>query len=512
MRARWRPAVAVVSLSAVVPVVAMAQQPAPPPRVDHPTPHPSASFNSPPPPDLPPPPPPPWNPTAPALPPIEAPEAASSDAPLLRPPPPAADHAEVEALKHRLAVLERRMAAERHELREAERDRIPRDEREQLDWLRHFKVTGYVQPQLVWNGYNAAASPNNVNGQIPASASPNDSVATSNGTTTNTDFFRLRNARLRIDFAPTEGSRLTFEIDPTPPAGETGVPLVIVRTVEAVGIARFGGSLDATTEFAAGVFKVPFGFEVLQADPDRPFIERSWTERNLFPGEFDTGARAYTTMLDKRLDVQVAVVNGQVEGEKTFAVLPDLNRGKDLAARVAYHLPWLTVGASGYYGQGQLVNPALLEFKNYSRWGVDLELAAHHRFTRALGETRLFAEGVRAQNLDRGVNYAFALPTLPADVVHGSVVSHDELGFFVRVEQDFNRWFTLALRYDTYTPDSAQGSNSRDTFGAVGVVHFTRALQWMLEYDHALDQAHVPGAPVPTKVVDTLSNVLQARF
>jgi hypothetical protein len=34
----------------------------------------------------------------------------------------------------------------------------------------------------------------------------------------------------------------------------------------------------------------------------------------------------------------------------------------------------------------------------------------------------------------------------------------------------------------------------------------------MLEYDHAIDEAHVPGTPIPTKLVDTLSNVLQARF
>ncbi len=409
-------------------------------------------------------------------------------------------------------MLERRVAAQRHELREAERDRIPRDEREQLDWLRHFHVTGYVQPQLLWNWYNAAASPNNVNGQIPSSASPNDAIAKADGTSTNTDYFRLRRARLRIDFAPTEGSRFTFEIDPTAAGGQTGGTGTIARTVEAVGIAHWPGSLDAVTEFAAGIFKVPFGYEILQSDADRPFIERSWTERNLFPGEFDTGARAYTTMLDQRLDVQVAVVNGQVQGEKTFSLLPDLNRGKDLVGRAAYHMGGMTLGASGYYGQGQLVNSTLLEFKNYTRWAVNLEGSLRHRFSRAIGETRILAEIDKGQNLDRGVNYAFALPTLPADVVNGSVVSHDELGYFIRVEQDMHRLFTLALRYDVYTPDSAQGSDSRQTFGVVGVVHFTRALQWMLEYDHAIDQAHVPGAPIPTKLIDTLSNVLQARF
>ena len=42
-----------------------------------------------------------------------------------------------------------------------------------------------------------------------------------------------------------------------------------------------------------GLFKIPFGFEVVQSDRDRLFLERSTAERALFPGEYDVGARLH---------------------------------------------------------------------------------------------------------------------------------------------------------------------------------------------------------------------------
>ena len=102
-----------------------------------------------------------------------------------------------------------------------------------------------------------------------------------------------------------------------------------------------------------GIFKLPFGYEILQSDADRPFIERSWGERNMYPSEFDTGARAYTTLLERKLVVQVALVNGSTIGEKTFAVLPDLNQGKDVVGRVNYDFGPVDVGVGGYYGKGR---------------------------------------------------------------------------------------------------------------------------------------------------------------
>jgi hypothetical protein len=419
-------------------------------------------------------------------------------------------------LERRVEALEARLDADNALLRDYEGE---------LTWLKMFKLSGYIQPQLLLQWYNAAASPNAVGGALPSGVSANDVTAQSVpafngvGTTTNGDYFRLRRARLKVEFMPAEFARFVFEIDPTPAGGQTSGLGTIAREIEAEGIARWTDHV--VTEFGAGIFKIPFGFEVLQADPDRPFIERSWGERNMTPGEFDTGARAYTTAFDRALQVQVAVVNGNMEGEKTFSALPDLNKGKDLVGRVNYNFGPFDAGVSGYYGEGQLVDASTLLFRQYSRGAGNLELAAHHVFTPVLGETRAFAEGTLATNMDRGVNYApgIGLPALPAIVIEPSggrilpdVKSLHEASGWVRVEQDFTRWFTLGLRFDYYTPDTSQSNNGRATYAAVAAVHFTRWLQYMVEYDHSVDNVHATSGKLADKVFDMLSNVLQVRF
>jgi hypothetical protein len=431
------------------------------------------------------------------------------------PPPPTVaavsgvDPAEEADRDRRIRTLEQRLDA-------AEAANKENDEK--LWWLKRFKVSGYVQPQLLWQWFNAAASPNNLaSGSLPMGINSNDVVAQAStvngvGTTTNGDFFRLRRARLKTEFMPTDYARLVFEIDPTPAGGATSGIGTIARDVEAQGIVHW--SSDWTTTFGMGIFKVPIDFEVLQSDADRPFIERSWGERNMFPGEFDTGAKAYTQGLNDRLLFQVAIVNGNMEGEKTFSAIPDLNKGKDLVGRLNYNFGPLDVGIGGYYGQGQIVDPVGLRFKQFPRWAGNIELALHHTFIKALGQSRLFAEALLARDMDRGVNYnpALVVPSFPADVVNGTVNDFDERSTWFRIEQDLGDWVTLALRYDFYTPDSAQKNDGRDTYGAVAVVHFTKGLQYMLEVDHAIDNVHQPGATPPSKQIESLSNVLQARF
>jgi hypothetical protein len=415
---------------------------------------------------------------------------------------------------------ERRMAEIDLLLKQAEeRERMEHEQHEKWwGWTKNVHFSGYLQPQLLWQWFDTDnASPNPAGQDRNAVVAKQDTVfntASGNGVpglTTNGDYFRLRRARLKIELEPNEWSRMVFEIDPTLAGGPDNGTGTIARDVEAQGIAHW--SDDVTTTFGMGIFKIPYGFEVLQTDADRPFIERSWWEQNVTPGEFDTGAKAYTTALHNRLTGQVAVINGNIQGEKTFSLLPDLNKGKDLVARMNYNFGPFDVGTSGYYGQGQEVSIANLSFKQYPRMAWNLEAAIHGRFL-PIGATRVFAELDRGQNMDRATKYtaAIALPGLPADIVHGSVVNRDELGYWARIEQDITCWSTLAFRYDKYTPDSAQSSNSRDTFAFVGVAHFTKQLQLMLEYNYFVDNVHTPGAPIPYKKGDVFSGVFQVRF
>ena len=265
-----------------------------------------------------------------------------------------------------------------------------------------------------------------------------------------------------------------------------------------------------------GIFKIPYGWEVLQSDADRPFIERSWWEQNITPGEFDTGAKAYTTALDSRLTVQVAVINGNIQGEKTFSLLPDLNKGKDLVGRAQLRLRPVRRRRERLLrpGAGGRTSRASPSSSSPATRGT-----SRRRSTTGschIGETRVFAEFDRGQNMDRGTKYsaAIALPGLPTDIANGSVVNKDEIGYWVRLEQDITRWVTLAARYDVYSPDTAQGTtiNGRQTEAFVGVVHFTKALQLMNEYDHFTDNVHIPGQAIPYKQGDMFSTVFQVRF
>ena len=333
------------------------------------------------------------------------------------------------------------------------------------------------------------------------------------GITTNGDYFRLRRARLKIELAPNEYSRFVMEIDPVLAGGPDNATGTIARNVEAQGVMHWGG--DVVTTFGMGIFKIPFGWEVLQSDADRPFIERSWWEQNITPGEFDTGAKAYTSALEKRLTFQVAVINGAIQGEKTFSLLPDLNKGKDVLGRVNYNFGALDLGTSGYYGQGQEVVISTLSFKQYPRFAGNLEGGIHHKFLQ-MGETRVFAEINAGQNMDRGTKYAaaIALPGLPSDIVKGSVTIRNEFGWFARIEQDVTRWATLAFRYDFYTPDTSISTNGRSTEGFVGVANFTKQLQLRLEYNHYTDNVHAttPGAAIPYAQGNLFSGVFQVRF
>lgn len=376
------------------------------------------------------------------------------------------------------------------------------------DWVKYVRVTGYIQPQFVASVYDAGASPNaDSSGNLPAGVGPNDVIALPDGRTTNTTYFRLRRARLKAEVSPTDYAHVTLEIEPLVKGGSVLGTGTIARTVEAVGIARF--AKGRYLELAAGQFNVPFGGEVMEANAERPFIDSSFHAGALFPGDFDVGARA-TLALDG-LTLMSSILNGVMIGEKDFATLPDFNRGKDLTLRADYDFGPLDVGASGYVGSGQLVDPSKLAFKQYGRWALNAEATLHTTFARVLGTTKVFATLTYATNLDRGTSTSFALPDLPADLSRAVTDKH-ELGWMVRAEQDVTGRFTFGVRYDVYSPDVSLADDARSTLSSVLAIHFTKKLQAMLEWDAAFDHTHATASAPTRQVTDTFSGVLQARY
>src|SRR5262249_18541190 len=102
-----------------------------------------------------------------------------------------------------------------------------------------------------------------------------------------------------------------------------------------------------------GLFKIPFGFEVLQSDRDRLFLERSTVIRALFPGEYDLGARVAGGWWFLRY--AVAVQNGSPLGDRQFPGR-DPNAAKDVSGRVGVEGELggvrVAAGASASAGKG----------------------------------------------------------------------------------------------------------------------------------------------------------------
>jgi hypothetical protein len=225
-----------------------------------------------------------------------------------------------------------------------------------------------------------------------------------------------------------------------------------------------------------GGFKIPFGFEVGQSDRDRLFLERSTSERALFPGEYDLGARVQGGWRFVRY--VLAVMNGEPAGEKGGFPYRDPNASKDVVGRVGVDTPvggtvWIAGGFSGLTGKG--FHPGTSASKPTVQWidrnanGVldngeiivvpGTSAVASQDFSRfafggdlriggtipKVGATVLYGEFYYAKNLDRAI--------LPADpVLFGR--DYREVGYYIALTQDIGTHAAAGVRFDWYNPDN----------------------------------------------------------
>lgn len=235
------------------------------------------------------------------------------------------------------------------------------------------------------------------------------------------------------------------------------------------------GEAPPYVQLSAGLFKIPFGREVPQYDPERLFLERSHVVRALFPGEFDLGLRVQGGW--RLLRYAVAAMNGAPAGEAMFAAR-DPNRSKDLIARLGVDSALgsalrLRAGLSGLYGTG--FSPGTAATKDVLVWRDDNDdgqvqpselqavrgraAAPSQNFSRSalgadaevtvalprMGDLQLSAEIIWAQNLDRGL--------VPADPIAAGRELR-EFGYYVGLTQSITPYAKLGLRFDSYDPDA----------------------------------------------------------
>ncbi|HVZ71327.1 MAG TPA: hypothetical protein VHJ20_03045 [Polyangia bacterium] len=461
---------------------------------------------------------------SPAAPPPEGPP--SPTAPTPPPPPPPAGptpaeealKAEQAELKAQLETLDAILGAEREQ--RAEEVVLLRDKLEKAEAALKkppvsaaksgVGLTGYVQAD--WTAWHQSAE---------------DQLNQSTNLPINDERFNIRRARLKatIDRQYTAGA---LEFDGNTSNGTTA------RIVNAEASAKLPGEEGAAVPLAMvsiGLFKIPFGYEVVQSDRDRLFLERSKTEQALFPGEYDLGARLQGGWLFLRY--ALAVQNGDPLGEKAFPGR-DPNAAKDITLRVGVDTPItdnvsISAGASYLKGKGfhagtaatkptiqwsdrdengvfspseivQTTGSAASPSVNFDRFalGFDLKLALT---IPTVGVATVYGELYQAKNLDRAV--------LPADPI---AIGRDyrELGAYVAGTFDFNDLGSLGFRYDAYNPDRDSTDPamprvlSNESYGSFAFVAAlgTTAARLVVEYDHNINHNGRDAEGRPTLLKD----------
>lgn len=403
-----------------------------------------------------------------------------------------------EEARAKIRELEARVALEEARTKTLEKD---------LGFLRNLEFQGFIQLQYRIQDVNAAASPNLINGALPAGIGPNDVIARPDGTTSNTSTFRLRRTRLRM-FHRTDVTRFFLQIDAAPIGGPQPGLGTIARNAEVTGIANWTKTLK--TEVTGGLFMVPFRRELPEASLYRPFIERSWAVQNMFPTERDLGVHI-NTILEKKFAFDIGILNGQRLGEPRFFAVPDLNRSKDVYAAAEATSGPATFSVHGYVGSGVVVDPQQLRVKNYPRLGVNFALQFAKTFFKDIGESRLLSEFAFTQNMDTGINYPFALPAIPTRL-SDDVKNIHQRSFYLRVEQDVTRWAITGFRYESYTADTSIKNNARDIYTFMAGARFSKLLRFMNEVSWAIDNVHPERGVAPSQHIFQYTGWLQGSI
>jgi hypothetical protein len=376
--------------------------------------------------------------------------------------------------------------------------------------LRAVRISGFVQADAVFHRQSSQ-----------------DEVSPS-GQPLNQDRFVIPRAHLRVD-AEKWMLLAALELEASTLNGPA------LRAVEASlsfrwqGPDRSGPPLITGT---LGLFKIPFGFEVPQLDPQRFFLERSTASRALFPGTYDLGFRLEGGYRFFRY--AFAVMNGEPIGEASYPAR-DPNASKDLVGRIgvdASPASFLRIraGVSALSGQGfhegtpatkdvlvwrdangdglvqiteiQVIPGApATPSQNYHRFALGADLGVTARLP-ALGDLTAYGEVVRSGNLDRAVE--------PADPV-GAGRDLRELGFHVGVTQEVTRYAMVGVRYDRYDPD-ADASEQRGVslvpksrvYSTVAVTGAARLPpgRLLFEYDHNTNMLGRTAGGLPTTLAD----------
>jgi hypothetical protein len=369
--------------------------------------------------------------------------------------------------------------------------------------------------------------------------SSDDQLNSVTGAPLNQNYVFIRRARLRLsaDYGVVGG---LVELDGNTVNGTTA------RVIGAEVSLRWPPPTPERPSYiglTAGLFKIPFGFEVGQRDTDRLFMERSTSERAFFPGEYDLGARLSGGWTFLRY--AVAAMNGDPLGEKNFPGR-DPNSAKDFIGRVGVDFDFarprvpirLAAGVSGLAGTGftkgttatkdvvvwrdandnGVLDPGELQIipgsaatqsRNFNRFALGGDVQFGLKIP-VLGWLMLYGELVSASNLDRSIVVAAPSSASDRDL--------RELGWYAAATLELTRWAQVGVRYDAYNPDLDSTDRrkgnpvltdlSYSTLAVVGALRYQALGRLSVEYDINRNHNGRDATGRPTNLAD---NVLLVR-
>ena len=377
-------------------------------------------------------------------------------------------------------------------------------------------ISGFVQADGVF--YNQASQ---------------DEINGSTGAPLNEDRFEIRRAHLKTELTDgVLGGALEIE--------GTSANDPAVRIFEAAFTAR-----SRYVSGTIGMYRIPFGFENVQRDYERFFLERSAVIRAMFPGENDLGVGVAGGW--RFLRYAFSIMNGDPIGEKLFPYR-DPNESKDFLGRAGIDTPLgsrasLRAGFSGLLGTGfHKGTPAtkdMLVWRDANEDGIvqlsELQIipgqpaTASENFDRfavggdagvsvvlpRLGELNVYGELVWASNLDRGIE--------PADPIAAGRDHLREFGWYVGFTQELGRLGMVGVRYDRYNPDADAAEQvalnlipvdrTYTTLAIAAGLRFGAAHRITLEYDRNTNALGRTMAGLPTTLgSDVLTLRCQVLF
>ncbi len=229
-----------------------------------------------------------------------------------------------------------------------------------------------------------------------------------------------------------------------------------------------------------GQFKWPFSYEVLRSSGDREMPERTKAIRSLLPGERDRGVCLGFTP-NSIFDLNVGVFNGYGIENTTFPVITP-TRNPAFVGRLTSDFGVTSVGVSGFLGKNAIKGSLDTTAHNYpyqpkdkNRFGADVQVYYPLPF---LGGGRLMGEAIQGKDWSS------------TDTAYVT-----SLGWYGQVVQNIFEYDQIAVRYDSWDPNTAQDNDAITTLGVALVHNFSVNFKLTLAYE-------MPKHQDPTKEKD----------